>query len=121
MMDLYELVEKGKKRQGIESDRGFALANNINPQAIVDLKSGKSNPNAFNYLQLIRAAGLSVDEGIAILEAKKQAGYASLEIMLSVAGVSLAGLSLLAVTSPNGALIGAALGGAIPHVIHMRS
>lgn len=95
MEEIYELVKTGKTRQKIESDRGFALANNIHPQVIADLKSGKCLPNAMNMLRILAAAGLDVNDGIKAIERQKEAGFSNLTVMLSIMSGSVVTLTAM--------------------------
>jgi orotate phosphoribosyltransferase len=91
MTEIYRIVEAGKKRKGIESDRGFALAIGIHPQVIADIKAGKSIGNAVSVLKLLEAAGMGVTDGIAAIERQREAGFAEVGVMgaMSLAGVTL--------------------------------
>ena len=85
-MSIYEIVQRGKAMQKIESDRQFAMANGMDPQNIVDLKSGKSRLNAKNYLKVAKAAGMDLDEALEFLEkVEKQKGFARVPAMLVAA------------------------------------
>lgn len=92
MDELYKLIEVGKTKQRIESDRGYAIANGINPQVIVDLKAGKSLPNAINMLKILSAAGLDVNDGIKAIEKQREAGFANIDILIGLSSLSLVGV-----------------------------
>lgn len=98
-MKTYDLVVLAKQKQGIESDRQFALKNGFSAQNVVDWKAEKANASTANYIRLARCAGLTLDEMEELaneLEKRKnvrQAGYSDIQTMLG-----LSGLSLLAVT-----------------------
>jgi hypothetical protein len=116
-MNAYILVEIAKRKQGIDSDREFALRNGFTKQNIVDWKSGKSLPVWDNMEKLADAAGLELWEAVkAMKEAErklKQAGFVDMGML----GV-LTGMSFLAVSPTPEALTGAAVGGAILASIH---
>ncbi|MCB5206358.1 hypothetical protein [Methylovorus mays] len=97
-MNSYELVKIAKTKQGIESDRAFAINNGFTVQNISDWKAGRAIPNARNFLKLATCAEMSIDEALKFAEEMeaarfKQAGYSNLTMM-----GTLTGLSLLAVT-----------------------
>jgi hypothetical protein len=112
-MNSYELVKIAKTKQGIDSDRAFAINNGFTVQNISDWKAGRAIPNARNFLKLATCAEMSIEEALKFAEEMeaarfKQAGYAN----LSMIG-TLAGLSMLALTqSPAiaGAIVSLALG-----------
>ena len=109
MKEIYEIVRAAKLKQGIQSDRGFALANGINPQVIVDLKSGKSMPNAENMLKILAAARMDVHDGIKAIERQKEAGFAEVGLLGLMSVGSLAAMSLEKVSALPYEAIGAAL------------
>lgn len=111
MDEIYELVKAGKARQKITSDRGFALANNMHPQVIADLKSGKCLPNAVNMLKILAAAGMDVNDGIRAIERQKQAGFTTLPMMLSVVSAGAVTLSGMSPMLYNSILAGFVTGG----------
>ncbi|WP_048811629.1 hypothetical protein [Methylobacillus flagellatus] len=109
-MNAYILVEIGKQKQQIASDRAFALKNGFTTQNITDWKSGKSLPTWQNMEKLASAANLELWEAVKIMkenEAKlKEAGFARMEMMAvlgTVSGLTLLGASAL----PSQALFGA--------------
>lgn len=96
--EIYELIEAGKKKQGITSDRGYALANGILPQVIVDIKAGKSMPNAENMLKILAAAGKDVSDGIKAIQKQKEAGFAEVGLLLAMSTGAITLMSLAQVT-----------------------
>ncbi|MFA6178361.1 MAG: hypothetical protein WC696_01990 [Candidatus Methylopumilus sp.] len=118
MMNAYVIVEMAKRRQGISSDRQFALTNKLSTQNIVDWKAGRCMPSWENMDRLAEAAGIEVWEAVKIMKeeevrASKQAGFATLPMMLATSGIGIAGMPLLTVPSPTEALIGAPVGGVV--------
>ena len=118
-MNAYALVVIGKEKQGIDSDRAYAIQNGLTVQNISDWKAGRSSPNAANFLKLAISAGMTIHEALEYAEKLdspkrlKQAGFSTLEFMVTTVGMGIVGVSLLSVTSSHGALLSAALGGAI--------
>lgn len=101
-MKTYELVEIGKAKQKVSSDRGFALLNGLTVQNISDWKAGRANPSAANFLKLCIAAGLDIQEALIHAEQLennkklRQAGFADVALLTGVAGLGI--LSLAVVT-----------------------
>jgi len=97
----YELVLLGKQKQGLKSDREFALFNGLTVQNISDWKAERANPNTGNFLILIEAAGLGLKEAKEIAGAMekrknlKQAGFSNVVFLSSLASSTL-GLVTLA-------------------------
>ena len=118
MDEIYELVKAGKVRQGITSDRGYALANDIHPQVIADLKAGKCMPNAENMLKILAAAGKDVNDGIRAIKKQKEAGFADAGLLAAIGAGSLGAMSLSGVTPSPEMAIGAGVVGAIALCIH---
>ena len=118
MKEIYEIVRVAKLKQGIQSDRGFALANGINPQVIVDLKSGKSMPNAENMLKILSAAKLDVNDGIKAIERQKEAGFADIGLMVAMSVGATGAMSLAGVSPLSGTAIGAGITGLTLLSIH---
>lgn len=102
-MNAYILVEIGKQRQQIASDRAFAIRNGLTTQNITDWKAGKSLPTWANMEKLAAAASMELWEAVKVMkehEAKmKQAGFATLPMMAWLAAGSLSAMSLTNVTS----------------------
>lgn len=114
-MNAYSLVELGKEKQGIESDRAFAIKNGLTVQNISDWKAGRASPNASNFLKLAVAAGMNINQALDYaekMESKKhrEAGFADIGILASV---SLSGVTWLYF---NNEII--ALAGLLAPVIH---
>lgn len=65
---LYKLVKTGQILLKIKSDRAYALAIDIKPQVIVDLKASRCIPNAENMLKMLEAANMNVREGIQVIQ-----------------------------------------------------
>lgn len=110
-MNAYILVEIGKQKQEIASDRAFALKNGLTKQNIVDWKAGKSMPSWENMEKLAAAASMELWEAVKVMkehEAKmKQAGFATLPMIATLGTIS--GLTLLATSAlPYQALFDAA-------------
>lgn len=96
-MNAYILVKLGKEKQGIKSDRAFALANGFSSQNIVDWKAGKSLPNWENMEKLASSADMELWEAVKLMKensvALKEAGYATLPMMSVIAGMSFIGMT----------------------------
>jgi len=96
-MNAYILVKLGKEKQGIKSDRAFALANGFSTQNIVDWKAGKSLPNWENMEKLASSADMELWEAVKLMKensvALKEAGYATLPMMGAIAGLSLVAMT----------------------------
>lgn len=97
-MNSYELVKIAKTKQGIESDRAFAINNGFTVQNISDWKAGRAIPNARNFLKLATCAEMSIDEALKFAEEMeaarfKQAGYSTLPMMSVIAGMSFIGMT----------------------------
>lgn len=98
MNSIYEIVELAKAKNNIESDNAFAIKFGFRRQNINDWKVGRSEPKGVNLLKLLKAADLSIDEAILLMnETKKpilQAGFINLGLLIGMSGVSLGVLTL---------------------------
>lgn len=100
-MKTYDLVLLGKQKQGLKSDREFALHNGLSVQNISDWKAERANPNTTNFLILIEAAGLGLKEAKEIANAMekrknlKQAGFANVFFLSSLSLGSLGAMTLM--------------------------
>lgn len=97
-MNSYELVKIAKSKQGIDSDRAFAINNGFTVQNISDWKAGRAIPNARNFLKLATCADMSIEEALKFAEEMeaarfKQAGYSTLPMMSVIAGMSFIGMT----------------------------
>lgn len=70
MTKAYEFVILAKQNNHIESDYAIAKLLGIERAHLSHWKKGRAEPNAINYLKLIKLAGLSIDD--ALLKMTKQ-------------------------------------------------
>lgn len=117
-MNTYALVELGKKKQMIASDRAFAIKIGVTSQNISDWKAGRATPNATKFLKLAVAAGMNIEEALEYAESMekskfvKEAGFTSIGMLGALGTIS--GLTLLATSAmPSQALFGAAFIGQV--------
>ena len=64
MTKAYEIVILAKEKNHIESDYGIAKLLGIDQSHLGHWKKGRAEPNAINYLKLIKLSGLSIDEAL---------------------------------------------------------
>lgn len=68
----YKLVELAKENTGITSDYGIANLIGVTSQKISNWKTAQSESNAINTLKLIKAAGLSIDDALNLMQKNAQ-------------------------------------------------
>lgn len=99
MSKVYEIVEIAKLKNNIESDNAFAIRFGFRRQNINDWKVERSEPKGINLLKLLKAADISIDEAILIMEESerpvKEAGFSNV-IFLSALGIGTIGAMTLA-------------------------
>ncbi|MFL9711907.1 helix-turn-helix domain-containing protein [Methylobacillus sp. Pita1] len=99
-MNAYALVELGKKKQMIASDRAFAIKIGVTSQNISDWKAGRATPNATKFLKLAVAAGMNIEEALEYAESMekskfvKEAGFTTVKMLGTLGAIS--GLTLAA-------------------------
>lgn len=64
MTTAYEIAEIAKEKNHLASDYALAGALGLDKQHISNWKKGRAEPNAINYLKLIKLAGLSIDDAL---------------------------------------------------------
>ncbi len=89
MNKTYQLVELAKSNLKLSSDYAIANMLKVHRQMVSNWKSEKSEANALTTMKLAKAAGLTIEEAIEILEEKQpvqkrlfaQAGFTSLSLI----------------------------------------
>ena len=88
MNNAYKMVEIAKVKNNILTDNALAVKYGFTRQNLNDWKSGRSEPKGTNLLKLMKAAELTVDDGLKIM----QNGFIELSLLFvtSTAGIALA-------------------------------
>lgn len=96
MTKTYELICIAKEKLGIESDYGIARALGLSIQNVSDYKNKPNEAKGVKLLQIIVGAGMTADEALKFMTdaPMKQAGYANVYLLSSLAANSAAGIAL---------------------------
>lgn len=92
MTNTYKLVELAKAKTGIDSDYGISEMLGVDRQMVSGWKRQKSEANTINTLKLMKAANMSIDEGLKLM----QGGFTSLLLIFVTALSSVALLASMA-------------------------
>lgn len=119
MNNTYKLIELAKKETGIESDYGISKLINVSKGMVSHWRIGRSEASGVNLLKLMKAANISVDEALEMLDKQeeqpqllKQAGFANIGLLAGMTGVcfgvmTLAKMSDLPYEALTASIIGA--------------
>ena len=89
MNNAYRMVEIAKEKNNIQTDNALAIKCGFTRQNLNDWKTGRSEPKGTNLLKLMKAADLSVDDGLKLM----QNGFINVSLLFVT---SIGGIALLA-------------------------
>ena len=99
MNATYKMIEIAKNNNGMESDYAIANYLGVSKGMVSHWKLGRSEANGENLLRLIKAAGISIDDALSLMdessEPLRQAGFSTLSMMFVLGASSLGAITLM--------------------------
>lgn len=70
MTKIYELIEKAKTYNKVDSDYAIAKIIGVKGQDIYNWKIGRTKPDGINMLKILKAGNINVDTALSIVTEK---------------------------------------------------